>query len=415
LNKYYLKCPNCNKHYTDDGKIHTCIVCGNPLLEAIYNEPPFKKNVNNMFDFNWLPVRRQIDCDIKPCIYKCSGLSKYFGINNLYIAFSGYWPEMGAKTETCTFKDFETYAMAARLGDTESILAIPSSGSIARSFVNICEKANIKSLLIVPKDSVYKIWLPRDPSNIKTELVSLGGDFTYNEAIVMSENLTAILTGSHGYFYDGGFKNPARRDGAGIIYLDFIRRFGFMPGFFVQAVGSGNGPLGIYTEQKRLDDFSTRIIMVQNAPLHPVYDYIRNGIIKTQKVMREEWKHTAVKELSNMKPPLTFVNGIAEIIEVTGGNAYCVTNDEVKKGMELFKKYEGIDILDASGVATYSLHALIHEYNIKKTNESILLHISGGGIERMKKDYEIYPIEPKYRLNSKKDVQDFINGINKLQ
>ena len=407
---YYLKCPNCGKIYKDDGIIHTCYICTNPLLDAVYNTPPFKRNIiRNIFDYGWIPVRRKVKTNIKPIVYKSIGLSDYFGIKNLYIAFSGYWPERGAFMKTCTFKDLETHVAMSRIGQIKDTIVVPSTGNVARSFAYICCKTNNKCLIITLRDSTHKMWLPEDrldnfEDNIK--LILLGKDFNYTEAIMLCEKLCTYQN----FFYDGGWKNVARRDGAGLVYLEFFRKFQCFPDFYVQAVGSGVGVLGVYGHQKRLkqNTFPTRIIAVQSSPLHPIYDFIK-GIAKPYDVLKKEEKYTKIKELTNLKPPLHYVNGLGEAIRNTSGNVYYSTYSQARKGVKIFKKCEGIDILLPAGVAVYSLYKLIEDYKIE--DKKILLHITGGGLRRLKKDYKIVKIKPTYYIKTHEEVEELIKDL----
>ena len=38
-------------------------------------------------------------------------------LNNLYISFTGYWPEIGALVKSCTFKEFEAAVVLETNGD----------------------------------------------------------------------------------------------------------------------------------------------------------------------------------------------------------------------------------------------------------------------------------------------------------
>lgn len=410
---YYIRCPNCGKIYRDDGIIHTCHICTNPLLDAVYTTPPFKRKIKNIFDYGWIPVRQKIKTDIKPVVYKSESLGDYFGIKHLYIAFSGYWPEKGAFMRTCTFKDLETHVAISRIGQINDTIVVPSTGNVARSFAYICCKTNNKCLIITLKDSMHKMWLPidnldsLDNFNDNIKLILLGKDFNYTDAITLCEKLCT----HRNFFYDGGWKNVARRDGAGLVYLEFLRKFRCLPDFYVQAVGSGVGALGVYGHQKRLkqkNDFPTRIIAVQSSPLHPIYDFIK-GIAKPYEVLEREERYTKIKELTNLKPPLHYVNGIGEAIRNTNGDVYYTTYSQAKRGVKIFKKCEGIDILLPAGVAVYSLHKLVEDYKID--NEKVLIHITGGGLKRLKKDYKIVRIKPTYYTKSHEEVEEFIKNI----
>ena len=56
---------------------------------------------------DWLPVHRLLRDSATTVTYRSEGLARHLGLGNLYIAFSGYWPERGALMKTCSFKETE--------------------------------------------------------------------------------------------------------------------------------------------------------------------------------------------------------------------------------------------------------------------------------------------------------------------
>ena len=66
------------------------------------------------------------------------GLAVHLGLENLYIAFNGYWPEKGALLETCTFKEFEAAVVLqnARENGIEGLI-VASAGNTARAFAHL--------------------------------------------------------------------------------------------------------------------------------------------------------------------------------------------------------------------------------------------------------------------------------------
>ena len=60
---------------------------------------------------DWLPVHRLLQDSATTVTYRSEGLARHLGLGNLYIAFSGYWPERGALMKTCSFKETEAYSV----------------------------------------------------------------------------------------------------------------------------------------------------------------------------------------------------------------------------------------------------------------------------------------------------------------
>ena len=80
------------------------------LVRAIYDKKQidFKDPSFGIYRFSdWLPVSRALKGSCAPVTYKSEYLAKKLGLKNLYITFSGWWPEKGATMRTCSFKETE--------------------------------------------------------------------------------------------------------------------------------------------------------------------------------------------------------------------------------------------------------------------------------------------------------------------
>jgi cysteate synthase len=124
------------------------------LIRAVYDKKQIdvKNDKYGIYKFaDWLPVRAPLKDSASPVTYKSEGLAKELGLSNLYITFSGYWPERGALMKTCSFKETEAYVVCARMADMhQNILVVASAGNTARSFARVCSDNNIPLLLFVP-------------------------------------------------------------------------------------------------------------------------------------------------------------------------------------------------------------------------------------------------------------------------
>ncbi len=222
--------------------------------------------------FNWLPVHEP---DIPPARSRClpvrSGLAGSIGLENLYIAFNGYWPEKGALLETCTFKEFEAAIVLqnARENGIEGLI-VASAGNTARAFAHLSALTGF-------------------PVGHRRAAMCLG-EMWYLEALIHgarpSRWATAIMPipsmwrkGSPwplGFPFEGGVKNIAKRDGLGIVMLEAVSKIGQLPDHYVQAVGSGTGAVGAWEMAERfLRDgrFGSRLPVLhlgQNLPFAPM-------------------------------------------------------------------------------------------------------------------------------------------------
>jgi cysteate synthase len=116
--------------------------------------------------------------------------------------------------------------------------------------------------------------------------------------------------------------------------------------------------------------------------------------------------------LTNRSPPYSILGGVFDALTDTSGVMYGITNDELHSAQQLFLDLEEIDIVPEAAVAVASLSKAIEQKTINR-NDTILINITGGGIERLKEDTEFYPITPILTLDSADVPLDEIEAILK--
>jgi cysteate synthase len=92
-----------------------------------------------------------------PVTYKSEKLARELGLKNLWITFSGWWPEKGARFKTCSFKETEAYSVCGRMTpEMKKVLVVASAGNTARAFAQVCSDNQIPLLLCVPEDNLMR-------------------------------------------------------------------------------------------------------------------------------------------------------------------------------------------------------------------------------------------------------------------
>ena len=158
---YTLECVATGRQFEDEGWMLDDPCCKIPsMIRTRYavRQIDVRPDSYGFYKFcDWLPVRRMLQGSSAPVTYKSKGLADYLGLKNLYITFNGYYPEIGAKMTTCSFKETEAYSVCARIREGDNrILVVASAGNTARAFAKVCSDNRIPLLLSVPKS-----WLPR--------------------------------------------------------------------------------------------------------------------------------------------------------------------------------------------------------------------------------------------------------------
>lgn len=348
---------------------------------------------------DWLPIKRTLAGSCAPITYKSEGLAKALGMTNLYITFNGYFPKIGARMSTCSFKETEAYSVCARLAaDCGKVLVVASAGNTARAFAKVCSDNHIPLLLSVPADNLDALWFEA-PLNDCVKLISVqkGGD--YFDAI----NLSNMVLASDKFLAEGGAKNIARRDGMGTTVLSATTHIGRIPDFYFQAVGSGTGAIAAWEanlrliEDGRFGSHKMKLMVSQNAPFLPMYKAwkadSRALLPYDADQARSDAESINAKVLSNRKPPYSLAGGLYDALKDTQGDMFAVTNSEAEEAQRLFLETEGVDIYSASGVATYSLMQAVRDGQVQK-DDVVMLNVTGGGEKHFKQERQVWNLEP---------------------
>ena len=419
--KYKVQCVADGRIGEDSGWMLDFPNCEKPsLIRAIYEKKQLEVKEENggLYRFSdWLPIKTLLKGASCPVTYKSKNLAKKLGLNNLYITFNGYYPEIGAKMRTCSFKETEAYSVCARLGAEmrDKVMVVSSAGNTARAFAQVCSDNNIKLLLTVPEDNINALWFEK-PLNPCVKLLCTESGSDYFDAI----NLGNIVCEMDGFFAEGGAKNIARRDGMSTTMMSAVTTIGRIPDFYFQAVGSGTGAIAAweanlrFIEDGRFGTNKAKIYASQNKPFTPMYDawkaHSRAMLPYDAEQARKDAAEIDAKVLSNRKPPYSLAGGLFDALEDSNGDMFAVSNDESNKARDMFKELEGIDIYHAAGVATASLMQAIANKQVK-ADDVIMLNITGGGEALFKKEHDVWYLKPDHVFSvnaSKEEIKGFV-------
>ncbi len=400
---YTLQSQATGKIYNDNGWMLDAPGEDKPsLIRAIYEKKQLhlRGGGTGLYTFaDWLPLKRTLGGSSAPVTYKSEGLAAALGLSNLWITFSGYWPEKGAAMTTCSFKETEAYSVCGRMDPGQKqVLVVASAGNTARAFARVCSENNIPLLLCVPRDYINALWFdkPLNPC-VKLAVTAHGSD--YFDAI----HLSNLATQCEGFLAEGGAKNVARRDGMGTTVLSAVTSIGRIPGYYFQAVGSGTGAIAAWEANLRLiadgrfGSNKMKLMVSQNAPFLPIYEAWKAGsramLPYDDDLAREHVTEIDAKVLSNRKPPYPIIGGLFDALTDTGGDVLKATNRDGRAAKELFYETEGVDIYSASAIALASLIHTLNEGRIDR-DALIMLNITGAGEDLFKSTHSLFYKEP---------------------
>lgn len=393
---------------------------GASLIRAIYEQKKLRvgDNSEGLFKFrDWLPVNREIKGSSAPITYKSKGLAEYLGLNNLYITFSGYYPEIGATMTTCAFKETEAYSVCSRMSDHfGKVLVVASAGNTARAFAKVCSDNNIPLLLCVPEDNINALWFDA-PLKECVKLVTTEKGSDYFDAI----NLSNTVVKSPKFIPEGGAKNIARRDGMGTTMLSAATFIGKIPDYYFQAVGSGTGAIAAWEANIRLiadggyGKNKCKMLLSQNYPFIPMYEawkaHSRELLHYDDDMARQHVEIIDAKVLSNRKPPYSIAGGLYDALVDGDGDICHVDNEKGRAAGALFEKLEGVDIHPAAAIAVASL---IEYAPTLEKDSIIMLNITGGGEGKFKKDKELFYLLPSHIFPYNFHEENVLQIVNQL-
>jgi cysteate synthase len=391
------------------------------LVRAVYAQKQFtpRTDLKGLYRYaEWMPIRRTLKHSAAPVTYKSKGLAKHLGLNNLYITFSGWNPRLGAKMQTCSFKETEAFSVCARMDKKENrVLVVQSAGNTARAFAQVCSDNEIPVVICVPQDNLHDLWFHKKLHRC-VKLIAAPHGCDYYDAITLGEKLAQ----NPRFFLEGGAKNVARRDGMGTTVLSFVDKVGRIPDAYFQAVGSGTGAIAAWENAERLAEDGRfgenrmRVYVAQNTPFTLIHDSWKAQSRELLALDPEKGRHSAeiilAKVLANRKPPYSLAGGLFDVLRASGGDFYKVTNDELIFYLLQFLHKEGYDIFPASACAVAALAKALEDGSVSK-NETVMLTITGAGmIEATSKGYSIK--QPDLVLSPDLPAEEIIAAVNAL-
>ena len=418
--KYTLICCANGHRFDDSGWSLADPACNcASLVRAEYENRRFtpREDLDGFYRYaEWLPIKRTLEGSCAPVTYKSEALAGELGLENLYITFSGYWPKIGAKMQTCSFKETEAYSVCGRLDeDNDKVLVVASAGNTARAFAKVCSDNNIPLLISIPEDNIDALWF-NAPLNDCVKIIAAPEGCDDFDAIALSDKFCTDPR----FMAEGGAKNVARRDGMGTTLLSAVEVIGRIPDVYFQAIGSGTGTIAAWENNLRLIEdgrFGThkmRLYPSQNDPFTIMYDswkiHSRQLVDMSAEEARKAAEEIDAKVLSNRKPPYSLAGGLYDAMKDAQGEMFKITNSELEYWKNKFLELEGVDIHNAAAVAVASLAEAVREEKVRK-DEVIMLNITGGGEALAKSEQKVVYAKPHLVLDPDLPAEEVVSAV----
>ena len=421
--RYFLQSVKTGRTFPDNGWTLDAPEEKDPtLIRAVYEhrQLTIQEDLPGLYKFaQWLPITRILEGSSAPVTYRSKGLGASLGLEELWVTFSGWWPQKGAFMPTCSFKETEAYSVCGRMKPgMDKVLVVASAGNTARAFAKVCSDNHIPLLLCVPEDNLDALWFDA-PLNECVKLVCSTAGSDYFDAI----NLSNIIAGADGFVAEGGARNVARRDGMGTTMLSAVTTIGRVPDFYFQAIGSGTGAIAAWEANLRfLNDgrFGTgksRLMVSQNIPFIPIHDAWKAGsrsmLPLDDDLARRQVEEIDAKVLSNRKPPYPPAGGLYDALTDTRGDVLLADNQQAGAAASMFRETEGIDIHPAAAVAAATLIESARTGKVRAT-DVVMLNVTGGGEELFKSGKQLYYLKPNIIFPLNFEAGDVIERVKSL-
>jgi cysteate synthase len=412
--EYSLVCSLCGARQDDDGLVLGCSKPHGPaLIASEYFDTEFRVDdrAEGLFRYrNWLPVIRTFPSRARTAVFRSERLGRKLGLNELWIAFNGYWPERGAFFETASFKDLEAMAVLGRMPRPHHRFVVASSGNTAAAFAAACSLHGAECVIVIPERALDRL-RQRVPLSPWVHVIVLE-QAEYAETIAFA----ASLAGPGGICPEGGVANVGRRDGLATVMYSAFEAMGRLPDYYFQAVGSGTGAIAAFEAARRLraagggSAVLPRLMLSQNAPFTPIYDLWKSRMAQPKDMTpppaeierRYDSAEMVAYDLANPLPPFDHAGGVHDVLLQSRGDVMTADNDSVEAAMNSFLELESIDIGPAAATAVACLRNAAISGRIPR-DSAVLLNITGGGRRRLEMDHSLIQVEPALRF-SRHDV-----------
>jgi cysteate synthase len=401
MGEYAVRCPECGG--AADAHALACPAGCSALLRTEYAAKQLAvRDLPGLFRFfDWLPVRSVVDSKSAPVAFVSAGISKELGLEDLWIGFTGYYPERDAFSISCTFKETEALPTFAGLNDRGGgRMLVASAGNTGRAFAQTANDTGSDCLIVVPDKAADRIVVSEDRGAAK--VLTVKGD--YADAISAAERIASF----GGFIREGGARNVARRDGMGTVLLEGVLRMGSLPDHYFQGVGSGTGGISAWEASLRLmgdgrfGDRPPKLHLAQNSPFTPMTNAWNAGRRDIISADLSGGTDIYADVLANRTPPYGIAGGVFDAVSACKGEFLAVTERSAREAERLWNRHENAALDPAAAVALASLIAAVDEGLPR--GDKIFLNITGGGKDRVKEDIALTTIEPSERVRP--DVSD---------
>lgn len=370
-----LACRECG-HRIDLGPFYACPECFGPL-EIAYEFPAVTREEieagpRNIWRYKaLLPV----PSDIEQSPNTEPGFTRLLEARNLgrELGIEKLWVKDDSTNPTNSFKDrVVACALSAALELKAKVFACPSTGNLANAVAAAGARAGIKTVVFIPAN----LEKPKQVNSaVYTEnLVAVNG--TYDDV----NRLASEIAGEEdGWAFVNVNVRPYYAEGSKTLGFEIAEQLGWrLPDQVVIPVASGSQLTKVHKAFQELvalglvEDKPYKVFGAQAHGCSPVSAAFKEG----HQVVRPVKPDTIAKSLAIGNP----ADGVyvLDICRQTGGAVEDITDDEVREGILLLARTEGIFTETAGGTTVGVLKKLVETGQLDPTLETVVINTGMG-------------------------------------
>ncbi len=370
-----LSCRECG-HQVDLGPFYACPECFGPL-EVAYRDVTLTRaeieaGPKNIWRYKaLLPVPTDIEQspNTEPGftrLLRAGNLGRELGMTNL-------WVKDDSTNPTNSFKDrVVACALSAARELHAKVFACPSTGNLANAVAAAGARAGMKTVVFIPAD----LEKPKQVNSaVYTDsLVAVNG--SYDDV----NRLASEIAGEEdGWAFVNVNVRPYYAEGSKTLGFEIAEQLGWrLPDQVVIPVASGSQLTKVHKAFQELialglvEEKPYRVFGAQAAGCSPVSTAFKAGVDAIRPVRPD----TIAKSLAIGNP----ADGIyvLDICRQTGGAVEDVTDDEVRAGILLLARTEGIFTETAGGTTTAVLKKLVETRQLDPSLETVIINTGMG-------------------------------------
>jgi threonine synthase len=376
-----LRCRECGREY-EVAPIYTCEWCFGPIeitydydaIASITSRERIAAGPLSLWRYaDLLPVARN------PAVDLGAGFTPLMRADRLAaeLGLGEVWLKNDTRNPTNSFKDrVVSVALSKALEFGFKTAACASTGNLANSVAAHAARAGLRSYVFIPSDL--------EQGKVVTTSVYGGNvvavDGNYDDV----NRLCAELAGAHEWAFVNVNVRPFYAEGSKTLAFETVEQLGWeAPDHVVVPVASGSQLTKIAKGFEELAtvglldrDPEVRISGAQSAGCAPVATAFAEGSDTIRPV-----KPAGIAKSLNIGNPADGYFAL-DLIRSTGGGCVAVDDDEIREGIKLLARTEGIFAETAGGVTIATLRRLALDGVVRPT-ERVVAYVTGHGLKTL--------------------------------